>query len=56
MPESVIREEIALLREQEARLRQRLGAVEDELRRREGEWMALRGDQLLAARADDDWE
>lgn len=54
--ESVIREEIALLREQESRLKQRLGAVEEERRRREAEWMALRGDQVLSQRVDDDWE
>lgn len=54
--ETVIREEIALLREQEARLKQRLGAVEDERRRREGEWMVLRGDAVMAARAEQDWE
>ena len=54
--ETVIREEIALLREQEARLKQRLGAVEDERRRREAEWMVLRGDAVMAARADQDWE
>lgn len=55
-PEAVLREEIALLREQEARLKQRLGAVEEERRRREGEWMMLRGDQVMAARVDQDWE
>lgn len=56
MPEAVLREEIALLREQEARLLQRLGAVEEERRRREAEWMMVRGDALIGQRVDDDWE
>lgn len=55
-PEAVLREEIALLREQESRLKQRLGAVEEERRKREGEWMMLRGEAVLAARVDQDWE
>ncbi|HEY7823468.1 MAG TPA: hypothetical protein VIG24_11560 [Acidimicrobiia bacterium] len=55
-PEAVLREEIALLREQETRLKQRLGAVEEERRRREAEWMMVRGDELVAQRVDDDWE
>jgi len=55
-PESVVREQIALLREQESRLRRELGAVEEERRRREAEWMVLRGDQVMAQRAVDDWE
>jgi hypothetical protein len=56
MPEAVLREEIALLREQETRLKQRLGAVEEERRRREAEWSMVRGDAMLGQRVDDDWE
>ena len=55
-PETVLREEIALLREQEARLKQQLGAVEHERRKREAEWMAVRGEAVMAARVDQDWE
>ena len=56
LSESVLREEIALLREQEVRLRQSLGRVEEERRRREAEYMAVRSDALLAQRVTDDWE
>ncbi|HEY7824453.1 MAG TPA: hypothetical protein VIG24_16545 [Acidimicrobiia bacterium] len=56
LSESVHREEITLLREQEVRLRQSLGRVEEERRRREAEYMAIRSDALLAQRVNDDWE
>ena len=56
LSELTLREEITMLREQESRLKQTLGRVEEERRRREGEYIALRGDALLAARANDDWE
>ena len=54
--EGVIREEIALLREQEARIKQTLGRLEEERRRREAEFMAIRSDAVLAQRMTDDWE
>ena len=54
--EGVIREEIALLREQEARMKQTLGRLEEERRRREAEFMAIRSDAVLAQRMTDDWE
>ena len=56
MAEGVLREEIAMLREQEARLKQSLGRVEEERRRREAEYMVLRSDAALAQRVTDDWE
>ncbi len=54
--EVALREEIAMLREQESRLRQSLGRVEDERRRREAEYLVLRSDAALARRVNDDWE
>ena len=54
--EGVLREEIAMLREQEARIKQTLGRLEDERRRREAEFMAIRSDAVLAQRMTDDWE
>ena len=54
--EGVLREEITMLREQESRLRQSLGRVEEERRRREAEYIAIRSDAVLAMRANDDWE
>ena len=56
MSEGVLREEIAMLREQEARLKQSLGRVEEERRRREAEFIAIRSDAVLAQRVTDDWE
>jgi hypothetical protein len=56
LSEGVVREEIAMLREQETRLRQSLGRITEEIRRREGEFMALRSDAMLARRINDDWE
>ena len=54
--EWLLREEIALLREQEERMRHSLGRLEEERRRREGEYMALRSDAALEQRINDDWE
>lgn len=54
--EFVLREEIALLREQEERLERSLGRLRDERRRREGEFIAIRSDAALAQRVHDDWE
>ena len=56
LSEATLREEITLLREQEARLKQTLGRVYEERVRREAEYMAVRGDALLAQRVTDDWE
>jgi hypothetical protein len=56
LSEGVLREEITMLREQEARLKQSLGRVEEERRRRESEYMVLRSDAALAQRVNDDWE
>jgi hypothetical protein len=56
LSEGVVREEIAMLREQETRLRQSLGRIADEIRRREVEFMALRSDAMLTQRVNDDWE
>lgn len=56
LSEATLREEIALLREQETRLKQTLGRVSEERVRREAEYMAVRGDAMLAQRANDDWE
>jgi hypothetical protein len=56
LSETVLREEITMLREQESRLKQSLGRVEEERRRREAEYMAVRGDAMLAQRVIDDWE
>jgi hypothetical protein len=54
--ETVLREEIAMLREQEARIKQTLGRLEEERRRREAEFIAIRSDAVLAQRMTDDWE
>jgi len=56
LSEATLREEITLLREQEARLKQTLGRVYEERVRREAEYMAVRSDALLAQRVTDDWE
>jgi len=56
LSESTLREEIALLREQEVRLRHTLGRVENERRLREAEYMAVRSEEMLAQRVNDDWE
>ncbi|HEY7823287.1 MAG TPA: hypothetical protein VIG24_10650 [Acidimicrobiia bacterium] len=56
LSETVLREEIALLREQESRLKQSLGRVAEERRRREAEWMAVRGEDLMRRRLEDDHE
>jgi len=56
MSETTLREEITMLREQESRLRQTLGRVEEERRRREAEYIAVRSDAMLAQRVTDDWE
>ena len=56
LSEVTLREEIALLREQESRLKQSLGRIEEERRRRENEYIALRSDAVLAQRVTDDWE
>ncbi|HEY7822006.1 MAG TPA: hypothetical protein VIG24_04195 [Acidimicrobiia bacterium] len=56
LSESMLREEIALLREQEARVKQTLGRLTEELRRREAEFLAVRSDAVLAQRVSDDWE
>lgn len=54
--ETVLREDIALLREQEARLKQRLGALEDERRKRELELEIHVLEDVVAQRVTDDWE
>ena len=45
--EVALREDIAELREQIARTRQALGALEQEVRRREGEFIAMRSARLV---------
>jgi hypothetical protein len=54
--ETVLREEIAMLREQQERVYQTLGRLEEELRRREGEYIAHKADRLLEERAAADHE
>ena len=54
--EIALREEITMLREQEARTKQTLGRIEEERRRREAEYIAIRSDAVLAQRVNDDWE
>ena len=49
--EIALREDIAALREQIARTRRALGALENEVRKREGEFIAIR-----SARYVDDYE
>jgi hypothetical protein len=56
MSEAVLREEITLLREQESRMKQTLGRISDELRKREAEYIAVRSDAMLNQRVNDDWE
>jgi len=56
MSEAVLREEITLLREQESRVKQTLGRIADELRKREAEYIAVRSDAMLNQRVNDDWE
>ena len=45
--EIALREDIAALREQISRTRQALGALENEVRRREGEFIALRSARIV---------
>jgi len=45
--EIALREDIAALREQISRTRQALGALENEVRRREGEFIALRSAKIV---------
>ena len=40
--ETALREDIVLLREKAAQLRRQLGALENEVRKREGEFIAIR--------------
>jgi hypothetical protein len=54
--ETTLREEITMLREQEARMKQTLGRIEEERRRREAEYIAVRSEAMLAQRVTDDWE
>lgn len=56
LSESTLREEIALLREQEVRVKHTLGRLTEELRRREAEFFAVRSDALLQERVNNDWE
>ena len=45
--EVALREDIAALRERIARVRQDLGALENEVRKREGEFIALRSSRWM---------
>jgi hypothetical protein len=54
--EAVLREEIALLQEQEARVRATLGRLAEERARREQDYMTLRSEAMLEQRINDDWE
>jgi predicted nucleic acid-binding Zn-ribbon protein len=45
--ETALRDEIADLNEKVARLRQELGALENEVRRREGEFIAIRASRWV---------
>ena len=45
--ESALRDEIADLNEKVARLRRELGAMENEVRKREGEFIAMRASHWL---------
>lgn len=45
--ETALRDEIANLNERVARLRSELGALENEVRRREGEFIALRSSRWV---------
>jgi predicted nucleic acid-binding Zn-ribbon protein len=45
--ETALRDEIADLNEKVARLRQELGALENEVRRREGEFIAIRASKWV---------
>jgi hypothetical protein len=56
MSEGVLREEIAMLREQEERLKQTLGRISEERARREGEYLALRGAHAMAQMVESDHE
>jgi hypothetical protein len=56
MSEGVLREEITMLREQQERVKQTLGRLSEELRRREGEYLALRSAQALEMRVEADHE
>ena len=56
LSEAMLREQIALLGEQEARLKTLLGRVAQERQLREAEFMAVRSDAVLQQRVDDDWE
>ena len=50
--ELALREDIAMMREQIARLRRSLGSLEDEVRLRENEFIALRAAQHLLPEDD----
>ena len=50
--ELALREDIATMREQIARMRRSLGALEDEVRMREGEFIAIRAAQHLYPEED----
>jgi hypothetical protein len=56
LSETALREEIAMLREQEERVRQTLGRLEEERRRREAEFMATKSDRLLSELVEYDHE
>lgn len=45
--ETALREEIAALNESMAKLRRQLGAMENEVRKREGEFIAMRASRWL---------
>jgi predicted nucleic acid-binding Zn-ribbon protein len=45
--ETALRDEIADLNERAARLRRELGALENEVRRREGEFIAIRSSRWI---------
>jgi hypothetical protein len=47
LSESALLEEIAMLREQESRVRQTLGRLEEERRRREQEFMKAKSNRML---------
>ena len=45
--EVALREDIAMMREQITRMRKSLGALENEVRRREGEFIAMRASHWI---------
>lgn len=56
LSETALREEIAMLQEQEARVRAMLGHLAEERSRREQEYMTVRSEALLEQRINSDWE